>query len=67
MTFGKYLANGRDRPVILQFKFFPTDRAHSILRGKTGESFPSGTVEIFNHKIRAFVCYFIHLDHLEYQ
>ena len=24
MTFGKYSANGRDRPVTLQFKFFPT-------------------------------------------
>ena len=34
VTFGKYSANGRDRPVILQFKFFPTDRALSILRGK---------------------------------
>ena len=25
VTFGKYSANGRDRPVILQFKFFPRD------------------------------------------
>ena len=32
VTFGKYSANGRDRPVILQFKFFPTDRTLSILR-----------------------------------
>ena len=53
MTFGKYLANGRDRPVTLQFKFFPTDRALSILRGKTGQNFPNGTVQIFNKKIRA--------------
>ena len=56
VTFGKYWANGRDRPVILQFKFFPTDRALSILRRKTGENFPSGTAQIFNNKMRAFVC-----------
>ena len=36
VTFWKYSANSRDRPEILQFKFFPTDRALSILRGKTG-------------------------------
>ena len=30
VTFGKYSANGRNRQVILQFKFFPTDRALSI-------------------------------------
>ena len=53
VIYGKYSANGRDRPVILQFKFFPTDRALSILRGKTGENFPSGTAQIFNNKIRA--------------
>ena len=46
VTFGKYSASGRDRPVILQFKFFPTDRALSILREKTGENFRSGTVQI---------------------
>ena len=63
VTFGKYSANGRDRPVILQFKFFPTDRALSILRGKTGENFPSGKVQIFNNKMRAFVCYCIHLEY----
>ena len=50
VTFGKYSANGRDRPVILQFKFFPTDRALSILRGKTGDNFPSGKVQIFKTK-----------------
>ena len=64
VTFGKYSANGRDRPVILQFKFFPTDRALSILRGKTGENFPSETAQIFNNKMRAFVCYCIHLETL---
>ena len=58
VTFGKYSANGRDRPVILQFKFFPTDRALSIVRGKTGENFPSGTAQM-----RAFVCYCIHLEY----
>ena len=47
VTLGKYSANGRDRPVTLQFKFFPRDRALSILRGKTGENFPSGTAHIF--------------------
>ena len=61
VTFGKYSANGRDRPVILHFKFFPTDRALSILREKTGENFPSETAQIFNNKMRAFVCYCIHL------
>ena len=61
ITFGKYSANGRDRPVILQFKFLPRDRALSILRGKTGENFPSGKAQIFNNKMRAFVCYCIHL------
>ena len=63
VTFGKYSANGRIRPVILQFKFFPTDRALSILRGKTGENFPSGTAHIFNKKMGAFVCYCIHLEY----
>ena len=63
VTFGKYSANGRDRPVILQFKFFPTDRAHSILRGKTGEKFPSGTAQSFDNKMRAFVCYCIQLEY----
>ena len=63
VTFGKYSANGRDRPVILQFKFFPTDRALSILRGQTGENFPSGTAHIFNKKMRAFVSYCIHLEY----
>ena len=63
VTFGKYSANGRDRPVTLQFKFFPRDRALSILRGKTGENFPSGTAQIFNNKVRAFVCYCIHLEY----
>ena len=58
VTFGKYSANGRDRPVILQFKFFPTDRALSILRGKTGENFPSGTAQM-----RALVCHRIHLEY----
>ena len=46
VTFGKYSANGRDLPVTLQFKFFPRDRALSILRGKPGENFPSGTAQI---------------------
>ena len=63
VTFGKYSANGKDRPVILQFKFFPTDRALSILRGKTGENFRSGTAQISNNKMRAFVCYCIHLEY----
>ena len=63
VTFGKYSANGRDRPVILQFKFFPTDRALSILSGKTGENFASGTAQIFNNKMRSFVCYCIHLEY----
>ena len=63
VTFGKYSANGRDRPVILQFVFFPRDRALSILRGKTGENFPSGTAQIFNNKVRAFVRYCIHLEY----
>ena len=53
VTFGKYSANGRDRPVILQFKFFQTDRTLSILRGKTGEDFLSGKVQIFHNKMRA--------------
>ena len=47
--------------MILQFKFFPTDRALSILRGKTGENFPNETVLIFNNKMRAVVCYCIRL------
>ena len=63
VTFGKYSANGSDRPVTLQFKFFPRDRALSILHGKPGENFPSGTAQIFNNKARAFVCYFIHLEY----
>ena len=63
VTFGKYSANGRDRPVILQFKFFRTDRALSILRGKTGENFPSGKEQIFNNKMRAFVYYCIYLEY----
>ena len=63
VTFRKYSANGRDRPVILQFKFFPTDRALSILRGKTGENFPSRTAQSFDNKMRAFVCYCIHLEY----
>ena len=63
VTFGKYSANGRDRPVILQFKFFPADRALSILRGKTGENFPKGTVQICNNKMKAFVSYCIHLEY----
>ena len=65
VTFGNYSANGRDRPVILQFKFFPTVRALPILRQKTGENFPNGTVqnETFNNKMRAFVCYCIHLEY----
>ena len=50
VTFGKYSENGRDRPVILQLKLFPTDRALSILRGKTGENSPNGTAQIFNNK-----------------
>ena len=63
VTFGKYSANGRDRPVTLQFKFFPRDRALSILHGKTGENFPSGTPQIFNNKVRAFVSCCIHLEY----
>ena len=63
VTFGKYSANGRDRPVTLEFKFFPRDRALSILHGKTDENFPSGTAQIFNNKVRAFVCYCIHLEY----
>ena len=63
VTFGKYSANGRDRPVILQFKFFPTDGALSILREKTGENFLSGTEQIFNNKMRAFACYCIHMEY----
>ena len=47
VTFGKYSANDRDRPVILQFKFFPTDRGLSTSRGKTGENFPNGTAHNF--------------------
>ena len=59
----KVFGKRQGRPVTLQFKFFPTDRALSILRGKTGENFPSGTAQIFNNKVRAFVCYCIHLEY----
>ena len=50
VTPGKYSGKGRVRPVILQFKFFPTDRTLSILRGKTGEKLPNFTVQTFNNK-----------------
>ena len=52
VTFGKYSANSSQ-----EIERFP------CYVKKTGENFPSGTAQIFNNKVRAFVCYCIHLEY----